>query len=411
MAATANLPIEHAASTVPATKPAHSLTLSNEILTMIASECDPADLKNMRLASKLMHQTATKPFARKKFSRRRFIFTYKSMKALVDITAHPVFGPHLTCLTFGTHRMEKVNGYQWLDQQASHNDEAVRFDIYEAMHNAFIGNDHHIKMLTLALKNLKKCHNTGVILGVHDDLHQGNTRRRGYAFEASYQGFSPEHVDINQTLYAVMESRRRSGCPFKTLKMCLSSSTGSLQDLEEDGADTLNSLLNKSRFGSGTTLDLHINIWQYASYSKLKILSGFTRIELSRHSFGECAISPPLLNDLQSILIETSNVDLDELVWFLQQHGKSLRKLDLRQIHMYASGSPTALALNFLRFIRSELPLTHLSIEGFEVGQTIVIPESGKMVYEGKDKVIEGLDKLIEEVDEMYEDASESELE
>ncbi|KAH0017911.1 hypothetical protein KCU78_g7372, partial [Aureobasidium melanogenum] len=381
----------------------------------------------MRLASKLMHQVATKPFARKKFSRRRFVFTYQSMKALVDISAHPVFGPHLTCLTFGTHRMERNNWYLTLDQQANHNDEAVRFDIYEAMHNAFIGNDHHIKMLTLALKNLKKCHNTGVILGVHDDLHQGESRRRGYAFEASYQGFAPEQVDIAQTLYAVMESRRRSGCSFKTLKMCLSSSTGSLHDLEEDGADTLNSLLHKSRSGSGTTLDLHLNIWQDASYSKLKILSGFTRIELSRHTLGRWENTVPLLgfnpltyptiwlaiaqSALQSIFIETSDAEYDRLVEFLQHHGTSLRKLELRQIHMFAFESPIALILGFLRFLQSDLPLTYLSIEGFEVGQTIVIPELGEMVFEGKDKVVEGLEKLIEEVEEMYEDEPEQESE
>ncbi|KAH0375439.1 hypothetical protein KCU92_g10182, partial [Aureobasidium melanogenum] len=426
MAATADLPIEHAASAVPATRPAHCLTLPNEILSMIASECAPADLKNMRLASKLMHQVATKPFARKKFSRRRFIFTYQSMKALVDITAHPDFGPHITCLTFGTHRMENFNVNKVsLDPQASHNDQIVRFDIYGAMHRAFINNDHHTKMLTLALENLKKCHNTGAILGVHDDLHHGDTRRRGYAFEASYQGFSPEQIDMPETLTAVMEARRRSGYPLKTLKLCLSSNTGSLQDLEDYGTDTLNSLLAKMRVGSGTNLDLHLNIWQYESYPKLKILSKFTRVEFSRHSFCEWADSSPLLkfgeaaygmiwhainsSALRSLFIETSDVDLNVLVCFLQHHGKSLRKLELRQIHMYAFQSPKALALTFLRFLRSGLPLTHLSIEGFEVGETIVIPESGLMVYEGKDKVVEGLDKLIQEVDEDYKEEYEDE--
>ncbi|KEQ58568.1 uncharacterized protein M437DRAFT_30252, partial [Aureobasidium melanogenum CBS 110374] len=75
--------------------------LPNEVLNMIVSECHPTDLKNLRSASKLMYQIATEPFASTFFSCRRFLFTYQSMKALIDITAHPVFGRHLECLTFG----------------------------------------------------------------------------------------------------------------------------------------------------------------------------------------------------------------------------------------------------------------------------------------------------------------------
>ncbi|KAG9959803.1 hypothetical protein KCU61_g7098, partial [Aureobasidium melanogenum] len=204
MATAADLRIEHTAGAVLATRPAHSLTLPNEVLGMIASECDPADLKNMRLASKLMHQVSTQPFARKKFSRRRFIFTYQSMKALVDITAHPVFGPHLTCLTFGTCRLDE-RVYQYHDE---HDEWAVRLDMTIAMHRAFVNNKHHIKMLTLALRNLKECHNDTIFLGLHDDMHQGGARRQGYAFEASYLGFDPLRVAIQETFRAVMEARK-----------------------------------------------------------------------------------------------------------------------------------------------------------------------------------------------------------
>lgn len=428
MATTADLRAEHAASTVPATKPALSPTPPNEVLSMIASECAPADLKNMRLASKLFHQVSTEPFARKKFSRRRFIFTYQSMKALVDITAHPVLGPHLTCITFGTHRMDGVDENQiQTEQTADHNDELVKFDIFEAMHRAFMKNNHHVKMLTLALKNLKQCHNIRVFLGLHDDLHQGEAKRRGYAFKASYQGFEPQQLAIIDTLNAVMEAGRRSEYPLRTMKMCLSSCTGSLQSLKRYNSDTMQSLLQNMRYGGDARIDLHLNVWKYTSYSKLKILSDFTRVELSRYSFGEWANTVPLLrfntaiygtiwraielNALQSIFIETSDAAYDQLVEFPQHHGRSLRTLELRQVHMFAFEPPTALALKFLRFLRSHLELTRLSIEEFEVGTTIMIPEWGKMVYEGKDNVVEGLDNLIEEVDETYMDGSGSESE
>lgn len=72
---------------------------------MIAQQCEPADLAKLRLVCTIMHKYSTEPFARKYFSRRRFLFTHQSMKALVDITAHPTFATHLNCITFGTYRL------------------------------------------------------------------------------------------------------------------------------------------------------------------------------------------------------------------------------------------------------------------------------------------------------------------
>jgi hypothetical protein len=78
------------------TPPSHGLfSVPNEVLSMIVLECESTDLKNLRLVSKVMHGFSTQLFARKYFSRRRFL---------------------LTCITFGTYRLVR-NPY--LDDDSS----------------------------------------------------------------------------------------------------------------------------------------------------------------------------------------------------------------------------------------------------------------------------------------------------
>ncbi|KAK6005376.1 hypothetical protein QM012_008155 [Aureobasidium pullulans] len=313
---TADLSAKQATSTIPATNSSHVPTLPNEVISMIAHECDPVDLKNMCLASKLMHQVSTEPFARKKFSRRRFIFTYQSMKALIDITAHTVFGRHLTCLTF-----------------------VAEFDMIQAMHKAFLDRNHHIRMLTLALKNLRKCHNTSVILGVHDDFRGDDLRRRGYAFETSFKGYIAYKPHVSKTLDAVLEARRRSDYPLTTLKLCLSDNCNTLRQLAHERDNALVSLLSEPEYIS--RLYIQINVF----YAKMKVSSNLNRLELSRydwdeyidgpcellrfdnHSYGEIweAINSKML---QAISIDRSNAVYKDFVTFLQMHKDSLKTLE-----------------------------------------------------------------------------------
>ncbi|KAG9525456.1 hypothetical protein KCU93_g5814, partial [Aureobasidium melanogenum] len=416
MAATADLPVEHAASAVPATRPAHCLTLPNEVLSMIASECAPADLKNMRLASKLMHQVATKPFARKKFSRRRFIFTYQSMKALVNITAHPVFGPHLTCLTFGTYRMKTATYLEIVGKnEDKHDDGTVQYDITEGMHRAFIECKHHIKMLSLALENLKECHNTRVILGVHDDIQFGAVRVRGYAFEASYRDFCPQVNDMSGTLRAVMLARDRSEYPLTALELSLTSESGGLTVLA-----------NFDLYSSVSTshLDILLEIWSSdprwnQKSPKLRILSNFTRFELSRHYLGREVNREYLMRfdsasygvilqtieskPLQAILLEDSEAEYDHLVQFLQKHKNSLRSLELDSLRIFDRRS-TRWALKILRFLIFHLQLSYLSMRYLVVHQLFIVREPVPLVCKGRNEVEKRLDEIIIKVEEIRQE-------
>jgi hypothetical protein len=80
------------------------LTLPDELLTNIADNVAPEDLPNFRLTCKTLANIAAKPFGEKRLAHRRFIFTEYSLKGLVDMTAHPVFGPCIKSIMFSTDR-------------------------------------------------------------------------------------------------------------------------------------------------------------------------------------------------------------------------------------------------------------------------------------------------------------------
>ncbi|KAI4842525.1 hypothetical protein E4T45_09024, partial [Aureobasidium sp. EXF-8846] len=78
------------------------LTLLDELLTDIADNVTPGDLPNFRLTCKTLANIAAKQFGEKRLAYNRFIFTEYSLKGLVDMTAHLVFGPCIKSILFST---------------------------------------------------------------------------------------------------------------------------------------------------------------------------------------------------------------------------------------------------------------------------------------------------------------------
>ncbi|KAG9583415.1 hypothetical protein KCU77_g10453, partial [Aureobasidium melanogenum] len=71
------------------------LTLPDELLTKISDNVALEDLPNFRLTCKTLANISAKHFGEKRLAHRRFIFTEYSIRGLVDMTAHPVFGPRV----------------------------------------------------------------------------------------------------------------------------------------------------------------------------------------------------------------------------------------------------------------------------------------------------------------------------
>jgi hypothetical protein len=426
MASYGDLSSGDAAIRISPTEPSHGLLgLPNEVLSMVVSECEPTDMKHLRLVSKLMHQISTGPFARKYFSRRRFLLTHPSMKALVDITANPTFGPYLTCITFGTYRLTRnleLEDPFTMDDARHYNHHSS----IETKHRAFVERNEHVKMLTRALENLKKCQNTSVALGIYDDIHDGEFRRRGYALKASYQGCCDFEPYASTALDAVLTACLDSEFPLKALKLFLSKDSDSL-----DGLTLPNRVLELFvPHGSyKPTTDLHVNVWQeQGAYAKMKVLSGFTCLELSRHHVGNPDFGASSLmtfddfqygklwetimsSSLQSISLEVSDTEYPELVQMLSEHKDELRTLKLRQVRLIVFEPPKDLVLAFLRFLRNNLTLTHLCMDDFlvedvnDVEPSLVLPaREEELVCNGREEVEEGLQTLIEEVEQEYHD-------
>lgn len=406
------------------------LSIPNEILGLIAAECDPHDLKNLRLTSRFMCKISSQAFGRKAFCRRRFIFSRKSMQGLLDITAHLVFGPHLRVITFGTCRLTSTE-HDEDDEMGfycfrGHNDDAAfaSYKSKELMHKAFVQKNEHLEMLTLALRNLQACSNIGVNLGIHDDTFSHSVQRCAYGFEDAYGRFIPSAFDGAGTLRTIFAAGAKSRYPIKAIKLFVSQDH--LISLTDD-SDTLWKLCfdgetNGSRLKPD--MDIHIGIRLFATYAKMKILSAGTRLELYSHSFERDADSNPYLkfcksnyefiwdaiasSPLQDVLIDKSDVEYDLFRQFLENQAESLDNLVLRNVHLIALDSPTEHTLRLLRFLKDNLELKRLKLENLTVGVGIVVPESGACVFEGHQNVSKGLQGLIDEIDAMYEDEQES---
>jgi hypothetical protein len=75
------------------------LSLPNEILCHIADYSTGKDLSKMRLASKQLYDAAKRPFAMIYFTERHHVLSKTSIRALVKIVTHPVFGPYVKAIT------------------------------------------------------------------------------------------------------------------------------------------------------------------------------------------------------------------------------------------------------------------------------------------------------------------------
>jgi hypothetical protein len=151
------------------------LTLPDELLTNIADQVSPKDLPNFRLTCKTLANIAAKQFGQKRLAHCRFIFTKYSLQGLIDMTGHPVFGPCIKSIMFGTDRL--TNELQVLMGALKSNkitDYAKAMRVLQTYHerwvklSAFTGSPELSRMLVTALTNLSG-HGINVSLGIFNN--------------------------------------------------------------------------------------------------------------------------------------------------------------------------------------------------------------------------------------------------
>jgi hypothetical protein len=137
------------------------LTLPNELLTNIADQVSPKDLPNFRLTCKTLANIAAKQFGQKRLAHCRFIFTKYSLQGLIDMTGHPVFGPCIKSIMFGTDRLtnelQVLIGSLKKHKITDHTKAMHVLQTYHERwikHSAFLESSDLSRMLVTALTNL-----------------------------------------------------------------------------------------------------------------------------------------------------------------------------------------------------------------------------------------------------------------
>ncbi|THW01829.1 hypothetical protein D6D25_08652, partial [Aureobasidium pullulans] len=203
--------------------------LPSEVLEMIANNLDQKDLAPCRLASKSLSEAANNRFAKVFFSRRFHVASSYSVKALVDITAHPFFGKHVTAVIMDGVRMTKHRSQSgpvlWMEPydeegEMYNTDPPPRGDSEEEsasfLDNAFIHSGQCQSLLQKVFENIKG-YGSSVEVGVGDCTHDNGVRSFGRKallnHKVLYTYFMAE------TLGLTLAAAEAAKCPIQKLRV------------------------------------------------------------------------------------------------------------------------------------------------------------------------------------------------
>jgi hypothetical protein len=171
------------------------LTLPDELLTSIADDVAPEDLPNFRLTCKTLANIAAKQFGEKRLAHRRFILAEYSLKGLVDMTAHPIFGPCIKSILFGADYLTN-DLLDLMEGLESHKitDPAKAMDILQMYRECWIKRGTFLKspdlssMLEAAFTNIS-LHGTSPSLGIFNSaqgFYHKEDLKHGYGSSREY---------------------------------------------------------------------------------------------------------------------------------------------------------------------------------------------------------------------------------
>lgn len=152
-------------------------TLPIEMLDRIFWLVNDSDLINLRLVCKLLCAVANRPFAISHFSNMRHVMTEHSMKGLLAISAHEIFGAYIKKIILSPARA--VLGYS---RPADSEDDGVVVD------DSFVKSGRFSDLMQQVLSELKQ-HSESVAIGVHEDYYLHYGCRDQYLVASKSQSF------------------------------------------------------------------------------------------------------------------------------------------------------------------------------------------------------------------------------
>lgn len=331
------------------------LTLPDELLTKISNDVAPEDLPNFRLTCKTLANISAKHFGEKRLAHRRFIFTEYSMKGLVDMTAHPVFGPCVKSIMFGTHWLTK-DLHVLMDalKQRNITDNAEAMDILRMYDERRIERSnfesHRLRWLLREVIDNLVHWGTKITLGTFDDIQLGLQKKarhlRGY-------GTSRQTKDL--PFVEMVPSPRiplqviRDACRFTTFRpeRLVLSLRSEVIDPETENA------LCEFLLAANGQLQPTVDAIIIAKYTYIAILPTqgcllLKRKETTIQDLCEpmyCEVSldlfdPPLRNAILSapfrhLSIKSCRIDIHELVLVLQTFADTLQVVEMTNVYLW----------------------------------------------------------------------------
>ena len=201
----------HRVSTCSSSKMVVSISsCPTEIIQMIAVAADPTDLANLRLVSKQWCAVSSRLFGLANLRHPRFIISPYSLQGLVDLTAHPMFGPCVESVNIGSYRLKKhlVNTQPHLDINHANAAALKQF--------RFEQTGSHLNLLAQAFANLRD-HGVMPMLGAFEDIvhlaPDNEVVRRGYGYDELYGPIDVlkcGNTQVAQTLVSLIEASLNS---------------------------------------------------------------------------------------------------------------------------------------------------------------------------------------------------------
>ncbi|KAI5239720.1 hypothetical protein E4T42_08604 [Aureobasidium subglaciale] len=359
-----------------------------EVLVIIASAIDPDDLPSFRLANSRLCECSIDFFAEQLIDR-RFVLSPYSLQGLVDLTAHPVFGPRVRSVALAAHQLKPEHD----TCHDEHSREAA------AKQSRFIDTGHHVRMLSDALSNLDRHHvipTLGVFQDISDTPATGGTiqwRHMGYGYDELYTTepvrFRVQSVP-EDVIDAWLSASDHAGIPIKRFLVHLGwyKETETAPRWNITKQDKLDHqirklLLNESdselgrpiiNIKPGIDLTIAFETGHTAPLSVLDIKDAdrslrLLAVSVSSHEGGKPALDDHTFGTLaeavyqehfRSITIEHCFVD-STLIGLLRAHARTLRHLDL-DCNNYIEG-PASRGIDLLTFMYNELTLDSLRIK------------------------------------------------
>jgi hypothetical protein len=392
-----------------------------EILTLIAASVDSKDLASLRRTSKLWCDLSSKRFGATQLRHLQCVYSPYSLQSLVDLTAHPVFGPCIQSFEIGTYRMRKhfVNTQPHLAASPANVAALIQFPFQQS--------GLPIVLLTKALENLSR-HGVVPRIGLYEDLicDESGKRyiRRGYGYDELYGSVDLAQCGrslVTQTLSDLVALGRRSGYPVKGISMDLQWNSLNEQviarhmGLHELIRDLAISITHKFMPRWDITVKLtnpadpvgsHIaEVCDQGRCMRLRYISlescEITDLpQLDQTSYGELAHALHFKYRLQKISLDNCFVD-DSIFELLLGSSRRLRHLSISNTTFYHDSFEEGIEL--LEIIKNDLALDSLKLDMlcYEGRHSRDMVVAGAIGCEGTEQIVREIDNIIKTVQEL----------